>query len=79
MATTIKEIKKSNSLVSFKKNIKLRKDHRCLCRVCKTDIGGLGFIQIKHADPIYFVIIYYYYFFFVDVTIVFSTLNKVNE
>ena len=38
------KIKKSNSLLSFKQNIKQWKDPKCSCRVCKTYIGGLGFI-----------------------------------
>ena len=38
------KIKKSSSLVSFKQNIKQWKDPKCSCRVCKTYIGGLGFI-----------------------------------
>ena len=38
------KIKKSNSLLSFKQNIKQWKDSKCSCRVCKTYIGGLGFI-----------------------------------
>ena len=38
------KIKKSSSLVSFKHNIKQWKDPKCSCRVCKTYIGGLGFI-----------------------------------
>ena len=37
-------IKKSSSLVSFKHNIKQWKDPKCSCRLCKTYIGGLGFI-----------------------------------
>ena len=37
-------IKKSSSLQSFKRNIKQWKDPKCSCRVCKTYIGGLGFI-----------------------------------
>ena len=37
-------IKKSCSIVSFKYNIKQWKDPKCSCRVCKTYIGGLGFI-----------------------------------
>ena len=36
--------KKGSSVVSFKQNIKLWKDPKCSCRVCKTYIGGLGFI-----------------------------------
>ena len=38
------KIKKSSSLVSFKHNIKQWKDPKCSCRVCKTYIGGFGFI-----------------------------------
>ena len=38
------KIKKSNSLLSFKQNIKQWKDPKCSCGVCKTYIGGLGFI-----------------------------------
>ena len=38
------KIKKSSSLVSFNQNVKLRKDPKCSRRVCKTYIGGLGFI-----------------------------------
>ena len=37
-------IKKRSSLVSFKQNIKLGKDPKWSCRVCKTYIGGLGFV-----------------------------------
>ena len=36
------KIKTSNSLMSFKQNIKLWKDPKCSCPVCDKYIGGLG-------------------------------------
>ena len=39
------KVKESSSLVSFKQNIKLWKDHKCSCQVCKTYVGGLGLIM----------------------------------
>ena len=37
-------IKNSSFLVSFKHNTKQWNDSKCSCQVCKTYLGGLGFI-----------------------------------
>ena len=60
MATTTYKNKKSSSLVRFKQNIKLLKDRKYSCRVCKTYIGGLGFIQKMCNANLHFIIIIIY-------------------
>ena len=39
------DIKESNSLLEFKQKIKIWRTTECTCRLCKTYIHGLGFIN----------------------------------
>ena len=41
-----KEIKESKSLVEFKTKIKKWRPKECPCRLCKTYLGGVGFINV---------------------------------
>ena len=41
------EIKKVKSLAEFKRNIKQWKPVKCPCRICKTYVAGVGFIEIS--------------------------------
>ena len=40
-------IKKSKSLFIFKKEIRKWKPDKCLCRLCKTYVKDLGFVEIR--------------------------------
>ncbi len=40
------EIKECNSLNEFKSKIRKWKPHQCPCRMCKTYIGGVGFVDV---------------------------------
>ena len=40
------EIKESESLIEFKNKIKKWKPKECPCRLCKTYISGVGFINV---------------------------------
>ena len=39
------ELREVKSLTEFKRNIKLWKPDKCPCRICKTYVAGLGFIE----------------------------------
>ena len=46
-----KELREVQSLIEFKKKIKLWKPDNCPCRICKIYIAGLGFIDnIEYRD-----------------------------
>ena len=71
--------------MTFKQNIKLRKDPKCLCPVCEVHFGGLGFIKKTIESTLIIYYCYYYYYFEFSVAIFQSliilalqTLNKVN-
>ena len=40
------EIKDSESLNEFKRKIKKWKPDKCPCRICKTYVSGLGFVNV---------------------------------
>ena len=43
------DLKKVKSLPKFKKEIKLWKPDKCPCRICKTYVAGVGFVEIKEG------------------------------
>ena len=55
MATTTCKNKKISSQVSFKQNIKLRKDPKFPCRVYKTYIGELRLKKTCRANLLFFI------------------------
>ena len=42
-----RELKEAKSLLDFKRRIKLWKPDKCPCRICKTYIEGVGFIDVR--------------------------------
>ena len=43
------DLKKVKSLPEFKRKIKLWKPDKCPCRICKTYVAGVGFVEIKEG------------------------------